>query len=83
MSNRMTNPFLRAASIALLLTIGLGAAMAQETKVRVKVKADLAAPPDRELGLSKMAYGDPGSIVALKTRGGRMALGGLTEQELG
>lgn len=65
------------------LLIGPTATHAQEGKVRVKVKADLAAAPDRELGLSKTAYGDAGSFVALKTLGGQMALGGLSDAQLG
>lgn len=57
--------------------------MAQPSKVRVKVKADLEAAPDRELGLSKTVYGDAGSFVALKTLGGKTVLGGLHEKDLG
>lgn len=78
----MSHPLLTYAALCALFLAPV-AIHAQEGKVRVKVKADLAAAPDRELGLSKTAYGDPGSFVALKTLGGQMALGGLTEAQLG
>ncbi|MCC6840125.1 MAG: hypothetical protein IT230_08205 [Flavobacteriales bacterium] len=74
---------LRSMALALLTTASMAGAKAQESRLRVKVKADLAAPPDRELGVSKMVYGDEGSFVALKTLGGKRALGGLTVNELG
>lgn len=74
---------LRSFAVACLTTATLFSAQAQETKVRVKVKADLGAQPDRELGLSKTVYGDAGSFVALKTLGGKSALGGLSDAELG
>lgn len=58
-------------------------AMAQDANIKVKVKADLNAPPDRELGVAKMVRGDDGAFVALKTLGGRTVLGGATDAELG
>ncbi|HMN06257.1 MAG TPA: hypothetical protein PKD45_11070 [Flavobacteriales bacterium] len=78
----MTHKLLRSFTLALSATAIL-AASAQENKVRIKVKADLDAPPDREVGMAKAVYGDAGSFVALKTLGGKTALGGLTEQEIG
>lgn len=56
---------------------------AQDNNIKVKVKADLAAPPDREIGVAKTVYGDDGSFVALKTLGGQTVLGGLTDAQLG
>lgn len=78
-----TLQLIRSTALILLTAATLPRATAQETKVRVKVKADLNASPDREMGVSKAVDGDEGSFVALKTIGGREALGGLTEEELG
>ena len=58
---------LRSSAIALIPALLITAAKAQQSTVRVKVKADLNAPPDRELGLAKTVYGDAGSFIALKT----------------
>lgn len=65
-----------------MVSCSLSLAHAQ-TRVRVKVNADLNAAPDRELGLSKMAQGDAGSFVALKTLGGQRVIGGVPEADLG
>lgn len=74
---------LRLAVIALIPALLITATKAQQSTVRVKVKADLNAPPDRELGLAKTVYGDAGSFIALKTLGGKTVLGGLPEAEIG
>ncbi|HEY0977466.1 MAG TPA: hypothetical protein VGE21_08350 [Flavobacteriales bacterium] len=69
----------------LMLTTALAAApltWAQEAKVRVKVKADLEAKPDEGIGVARMVKGDAGSVVALKTKGGRTVLGGVMQPEL-
>lgn len=75
--------FLRCLAATSLVLAGWANGHAQDSKLRVKVKADLAAQPDRELGLTKTVYGDEGSFVALKTLGGKTALGGLSVTELG
>lgn len=79
----MTHTHFRSAVSILALTFLLAPATAQVSKVRVKVKADMATAPDRELGLTKTVYGDPGCFIALKTLGGKTALGGLYEKDLG
>ncbi len=70
-------------SITAVLSAVCLALHAQDNSIKVKVKADLAAPPDREIGVAKTAYGDEGSFVALKTLGGTTVLGGLTDAQLG
>jgi hypothetical protein len=57
-------------------------ANAQSSDVRVKVKADLNAQPDREIGVAKMVYGDEGSFVALKTKGATTVIGGVPDADL-
>lgn len=79
----MHSTTLRNLLLASAIGTGLFSAHAQEGKVRVKVKADLAAAPDRELGMAKAVYGDAGSFVALKTLGGKRVLGGLADKDLG
>ena len=74
---------LRPLAIALLSATTLSLVHAQDSKVRVKVKADLAAQPDREMGIAKIVYGDEGSFVALKTIGGKSVIGGVPDAELG
>lgn len=78
-----TTSLFRPIAIAALATLGISISQAQDSKVRVKVKADLNAPPDREMGIAKMVYGDEGSFVALKTLGGKSVIGGLSEADLG
>ncbi len=80
MSNRSP---LRPIALAILSVLSVVMVHGQEGSIRVKVKADLNAPPDRESGVAKMVYGDEGSFVALKTLGGKTALGGRTDAELG
>ncbi len=76
-------PSFRSLAVAFSTCACMAVSHAQDAKLRVKVKADLLAPLDRELGLSKVVYGDEGSFVALKTLGGKSALGGLSTSELG
>lgn len=73
----------RPVALAFLSATFLSMSHAQVNKVRVKVKADLNAQPDRELGLSKTVYGDAGSFVALKTLGGKRMIGGISDADLG
>lgn len=66
-----------------LLTLALLSApallFAQESKVRVKVKADIGGKADEDHGVVKVVKGDAGSVVALKTKGGDPVLGGLSQ----
>lgn len=78
-----TTSLLRPFTFAILSVAALSALHAQDSKVRVKVKADLSAQPDRELAVAKTAYGDESSFVALKTVGGKTVLGGITDADLG
>lgn len=67
-----------------LLLAGFGFAMAhaQVSRVRVDVKADLATKPEQGYGTAKMAYGDEGSVVALRTKNGQNVLGGVSQADL-
>lgn len=78
-----TTSLLRPFAFALLSAAVVSTAHAQDSKVRVKVKADLYAQPDRELAVAKTVYGDESSFVALKTLGGRTVLGGIPDADLG
>ena len=78
-----TLSLLRPIALVILSSTCLTILHAQDSKVRVKVKADLNAQPDRELGLAKTVYGDEGSYVALKTLGGKTVLGGIPDVDLG
>ncbi len=78
-----TTSLLRPFAIAILSAAVLSTTHAQDSKVRVKVKADLDEVSDRELGVSKTVYGDEGSFVALKTVGAKTVLGGISDADLG
>jgi hypothetical protein len=78
---RSTRQLLRPALFS-AAAIGLVFAQAQSSGVRVKVKADLEAEPDRGTGIAKMVYGDEGSFVALKTKNGTTVLGGLSDADM-
>ncbi|MFT3885785.1 MAG: hypothetical protein QM724_10235 [Flavobacteriales bacterium] len=67
---------------AALPLLVLMSARAQEAKVRVKVKVDLEAAPDNGIGVARMVKGDAGSLVLVKTKGGRTAFGGVPQPDL-
>jgi hypothetical protein len=67
------------ALLTLALCTGPYLLNAQESKVRVKVKADLAGKADEAYGVAKVVKGDAGSVVALKTKGGNPVMGGLSQ----
>ncbi|MBK6894211.1 MAG: hypothetical protein IPH00_14065 [Flavobacteriales bacterium] len=78
-----TTSLLRLFALAILAFIGFSNLHAQDSKVRVKVKVDFDAQPDRELAVAKTVYGDEGSFVALKTLGGKSVIGGIPGADLG
>lgn len=69
-------------TLGTLALLGTTLLPAQESKVRSKVKADLSGKPDEGIGIAKMVRGDGGSIVVLKTKGGRTVLGGVPQPQL-
>ena len=77
----MTAPYSRTLGLSLLLITALHS-MAQEAKVRVKVKGDLEAKPDEGIAVARMVKGDPTCVVALKTKGGTTVIGGVPQPEL-
>ena len=77
-----TNRLLLRTAVFSTAALVLFTAHAQSSGVRVKVKADLETEPDRGTGISKMVYGDEGSIVALKTKNGTTVIGGVSDSDL-
>ncbi len=73
---------LRNLTRTLLIPTALAVALptlAQESKVRVKVVEEAENKAGKELGVTKIVKGDAGSVVVLRTKGGKAALGGLSQ----
>ena len=73
--------FRSAALAGLLMTTA--PLFAQEAKFKVDVNADLLAVPDDGVGIVKMVKGDGGTVVALKTAGGKNVFGGVSQKDMG
>src|SRR5262245_27992009 len=58
------------------------ALLAQTSAVKVDMKADFDAAPDEVVSTIKMVKGDAGTVVALKTKGGITALGGVHSKDV-
>lgn len=69
-----------AACAALLFAASLHA---QISAVKTDMKADFEATPDEVVSTIKMVKGDAGTVVALKTKGGVNALGGVHVKDVG
>jgi hypothetical protein len=57
--------------------------LGQTSAVKVDVKADFASTPDEVVSTIKMVKGDAGTVVALKTKAGVSALGGVHTKDVG
>jgi hypothetical protein len=75
----MYTPKITTALLTLALCTGPYLLNAQESKVRVTVKADLVGKADEDHGVVNVVKGDAGSVVALMTKGGDPVMGGLSQ----